>query len=876
MACLSACFAAAALEGCGGDGSKPLSDLRATVCAGPLEAAAGATITVTSAVANEGSLASGASRLGVYLSDDAEITIDDVLLCERDVDELEPGSDSRAATVAAVPAGIAPGSYRLGVIADSGAVEAESDETNNFLAASSAITVTAPSDVNLRVTDVSGPAAADRDETITVTTTVTNVGSAASGSFVVRIFLSVDGEATEGDIFLGHRVVASLAPGASDTAATSVTIGRRTRWGGYFIGAVADATGAVIESDETDNAATSAAEIVIGSPPAPDAYEVDDVPADAKEVVVDGPVQDRSFHREGDVDWVYLTVSSRCGISVRADLAAVGLYEQDGQTRLGWGWTRLSHVLDGPGTYLLRLTGGGARTYTLEVTSFSVGYQVDLTPGDTHDMMHVLYRTSRGWDFDGWAPLGEPVILTVAPWNRGTGEAGPFHVDFYLSREWVFSPWEPLGQYLGRDEVDYIGPGGVAQVMMTTVIPHGTPPGDYYVTAVVDPDWRVLETDETNNIGSMWHEITVGSDVAANWVRAPASAAAGDTVSFDYHVSLVPGSEHAKARFYLSADRTLDPSDREVAADPIDASGPGRSSGVVLAPGDPPAGTYYVIMAVELDPSWGVRREADCGNNRVSSPTPIVVAGAPAADLVADAVAGDLPVCDPGDTLAVTDAVTNSGSVAAGACAVGFELCLVGDDVVVDLGERALPPLAQAATDGATTAFTVPAGTAGGLYELAAVADAHGAVTERSEWNNVAVDLVGVRGADAWEPGNDGAVWDTTDFYPERAAEGPSMTIHQPGDVDWVDFRTDTPGVTLRLETVDLRDGMDTVMEVWCRGSDVFGDVFMEDIDDDSGAEPGASAVTRTFAQAGYYLLRIYHMRPAGTGIYGIRATVLE
>ena len=70
----------------------------------------------------------------------------------------------------------------------------------------------------------------------------------------VKFYLSLDNIITSADIALtGTRIVSSLAVGASSAGTTTVTVPKATAPGIYFIGAIADATNAQPESNETNN-----------------------------------------------------------------------------------------------------------------------------------------------------------------------------------------------------------------------------------------------------------------------------------------------------------------------------------------------------------------------------------------------------------------------------------------------------------------------------------------------------------------------------------------------------------------------------------------------------------------------------------------------
>jgi subtilase family serine protease len=118
----------------------------------------------------------------------------------------------------------------------------------------------APSD--LVVSALTGPAQAGAGFVVTLNDTTRNVGVGPAPSTTTRYYLSTDAVIGAGDVLLGSRSIAGLAPGASSTGAKNVTIPAATVNGSYFIIAKADALNRAFESNEGNN--TRAITIRIG------------------------------------------------------------------------------------------------------------------------------------------------------------------------------------------------------------------------------------------------------------------------------------------------------------------------------------------------------------------------------------------------------------------------------------------------------------------------------------------------------------------------------------------------------------------------------------------------------------------------------------
>lgn len=125
---ISATFAAAA-------------DLIATSVTAPTSATRGKNINLSSAVKNQGLVKAGSFTVTFHLSSDSSITSTDTLLGTKTVTSLNAGSSTNVGGNFAVPSGLAPGRYYVGVIVDSGNGVVESSESNNSKAAVSTTTI---------------------------------------------------------------------------------------------------------------------------------------------------------------------------------------------------------------------------------------------------------------------------------------------------------------------------------------------------------------------------------------------------------------------------------------------------------------------------------------------------------------------------------------------------------------------------------------------------------------------------------------------------------------------------------------------------------------------------------------------------------------
>jgi len=201
-----------------------------------------------------------------YLSADTVFDAGDVLLGSRVIPSLVAGATNRTLKRLTIPAGTAPGVYRVLMVVDSGSALAESNETNN-VRATAAITISRNVSVtgaaDLAVTAATAAASAVPGQTIAVKNTVQN-GPVAVGAFSVAFYLSTDTVLNTGDVSLGSRSVTSMAAAATSTTTKKLTIPAGTAPGKYRILVRADSANAIVEASEANNVLATGA-LTIGA-----------------------------------------------------------------------------------------------------------------------------------------------------------------------------------------------------------------------------------------------------------------------------------------------------------------------------------------------------------------------------------------------------------------------------------------------------------------------------------------------------------------------------------------------------------------------------------------------------------------------------------
>ncbi len=232
--------------------ASPGADLIITKLSAPTGAEPGKYITASTTVTNDGGSPAGPFKVALYLSTDDIITSDDIYLGYRSVTSLANNGTNTASSIVRIPPSLARGKYYLGAIADYQSTIEETDETNNTTAMDFEVEAS-----DLVISAFSGPSSAAQATSVTVLGKVWNQGKAASPISYVGLYLSTDSDITPDDTSLGYVLIGALAVNGSASFSKSVKIPAGLAVGTYYLGAIADYTDKVTESDETNNSSSA-------------------------------------------------------------------------------------------------------------------------------------------------------------------------------------------------------------------------------------------------------------------------------------------------------------------------------------------------------------------------------------------------------------------------------------------------------------------------------------------------------------------------------------------------------------------------------------------------------------------------------------------
>jgi subtilase family serine protease/subtilisin family serine protease len=573
-----------------------------------------------------------------------------------------------------------------------------------------------PSD--LTVSSLTAPTAAAPGATITVTDTTRNQGGGPSEPSVTRFYLSIDVTHDAGDVALGSRAVPALAPGASSTGSTTLTVPAGTPPGAYYLLAVADGDQTVVESDEDNNVAVRALglgpDLVVGALSAPAAGG-----AGAPLTLTDTTTNQGAGAAAASTTRFYLSTDPT--------------------------WDAADTPLGGRAVPALAAGASSAGSTTVTIPAGTAGgvyYLVARADGDgvvaeaseANNTRAVTVRIGAdlvisSLSVPGGAGAGGTLTVTDTTRNQGGGTAGTSTTRFYLSTN-VY--WDAGDTAVGSRVVPALGAGEASTASTNVTIPGGTPAGSYYIIAKADADGAVTEADETNNVLA-W-PVQIGADLVVLSLTVPSAAGPGQSIAVT-DTTKNQGSGAAAAsttRFFLSADGVIDGGDTVLGSRAVPALAAGASSAgstTVTIPAGTAAGTWYLFALADADSAVGETVET---NNRAFQT--IVIGG----DLVVSALS--VPgTAGAGQAITVTDTTRNQGGGTVGASTTRFYLSA---DVVWDagdqvLGSRAVPGLGAGASSTGSTVVTIPAGTTAGTWYVLARADADQALGETNETNNV-------------------------------------------------------------------------------------------------------------------------------------------
>jgi subtilase family serine protease len=457
-------------------------DLVVSSLTAPSTAMQGQSFIVQEETANQGTATSGAFTTRVCLARDAALTDQVSTKDFRQSTPVAPGGSSSKTGPLSVPADLASGDYYVGAIADVNNQVTESDETNNKR--SQPIHIGGTPD--LVVSALSAPATVNQGENLAITETTKNQGTADSGASSTRVVLARDAALTDliGSQDLSHS---GLAQGASEEKSGSIAVPAGLPSGFYYVGAIADISEQVEESDETNNKYSQ--QIIVGGVP-----DLVVTALTAQDFALQGdtiPVTETTKNQGTEVAGASTTRvclardSALTDLVVTDDLAHPGLAEGASDQQ----GTSLAIPADlASGIYYVgAIADVGSAVLEIDETNNKRSQQIIV--GGAPDL------TVSSLSAPGSALQGQSIGVTEMTSNLGTAASGASVTRICLARD------AALTDQLASKDLTHtaIEAAGSQQRGGPIDVPPGLDTGTYYIGAIADVNGQVAETNENNN-----------------------------------------------------------------------------------------------------------------------------------------------------------------------------------------------------------------------------------------------------------------------------------------------------------------------------------------------------------------------------------------
>jgi subtilisin family serine protease len=584
--------------------------------------------------------------------------------------------------------------------------------------------------------------------TVTVDLTETNDGQAAAGGHYSRIYMSADSFVDDFDILLGTDMLFnSLTNGFDQTQSMNFTV-PSVADGIYYLGALVDYYGHVIESDEADNGGTRSGTIeLLGTPP--------------------------------DLTWTTLALSTSTW-SVGSDVTATLTEQNIGSGNADYHTTRFYlstntsitdlDVMLGSDMLFFPIAAGGTQsvgqTFTVPDVvqgTYYIGAIVDFYNeiSESNEGNNALYRTgtvdvavpqyvdlhgvSMGLSAETWIP-GTSTTAYFTEGNGGTATADAHTSRLYLSTDTFME--EGIDLQLGSDLSFSSILAGETQMQSGTFTAPDVPEGTYYIGAIIDFFGNVSETDKANNNIYRTGAVTVpaaGGTADLLWTALTFDTDiwnSGATINAQLTVSNAGdgASISQSSRLYLSTNDIISTGDVQLGGDitfGAIASLGSESQGAAFSA---PAlnGVYWVGAIVDYYNAVPETDEENNGGSRVDQVT--VTGTGDTKDLQAFSLGLSTETWVIGNTIDAEFTEQNAGTLATEAHSSRLVLSdnVVITDTDTPLGS-AFPMAAALAGEYivGNSSFSVP-DVPTGVYYVGVFVDVNNDVAEDDESNNVA------------------------------------------------------------------------------------------------------------------------------------------
>lgn len=357
---------------------------------------------------------------------------------------------------------------------------------------------------------------------INVTGTVRNQGASTGASFRVTYWYSTDAIITTGDTYSGSGCTfgSGLAGGTTADCNGAIPVPVGLTPGTWYVGAIVDDLGAIVESQETNNTRASATPTILSLPAGPD-------------LVVDVVTADLSATVGGNIN-VSTTIRNQGAAGAGAFRA--GFYYSTDAT------ITTADVFSGSICNFAIGMGAGNSSIcagTIGVPGglppgmYYVGVVVDdeLQVGESNEANNFRAAASQttinavaGPDLvveTMTAPangtIGSTINITSSVRNQGVATGSSFRVTFWYSADATITAGDTFSGS-GCVFSSGLGANATATCNGPISVPGGLTPGAWFVGAIVDDLSQVAETNESNNTRAAVGSTTLAASAGLNLV----------------------------------------------------------------------------------------------------------------------------------------------------------------------------------------------------------------------------------------------------------------------------------------------------------------------------------------------------------------------
>ena len=862
----------------------------------PAQATWGDGFDVDLTVSNLGEADASSFNVKVVLSADTVIDANDFYLTSWQSGGKAAGESTSTPLWAYLPdyVNLADGDYYVLAKIDSNNKVEETDESNN-LVVSTAIAVAGKPDLYGYLTDV--PDSANYGQSITVTDTVSNYGTASASEFEVTYYLSDDWEYNAGvDVKLGSRIISSLAAEAENSGSVTLELARPDGWpeeGQVHIVMVVDEANVIDEKYESGSVqadtyieysswpmeilAEGKADLVgvsVGAL-ASESFEWTTDPANPSSIDIQYELTNNGTAAAENFS-ISFYLSSNALITADRDyeLGSIDIASLEGETSLAnfieFNLPESSPTGKDGNFYIGMIIDKGAQVEEIDELNNTVASTATVEMGNIVKVDLVandVYGPASGITPD------EDFSVYAGVFNAGAEPSSSFDIDFYLTTSGAIDGTSIL---VGTQTMDPINAGSIGGQSFTfsglsAEALDGFVGTDAYFAIDVNPsdseELRVLEESSyDNNQTSDFVTTYISQPITEDAVAVEFSSTDdlsdltwGDSVTLNYTVTPI---SDAPLDVQVILQNSQVGNEQILSSFQVAGGDSGISSSLtVTLPETSPFGhdgTLSLVLAVDPTATFSETSEA---NNQLSLPVTI---GSGLSDLAAMDISTQ-PTASAGDTIEVYSGVANYGSVDAYAFEVTYYLTSSNSSIDetndIMLTSTYISSLSGMEYFWDAPSITIPNSATDGSYYLAMQVDPYDDVDEASETNNESFSYMPIQiktttvAPDNNEPDNQRS--SATIVTLTNGQSGViGGTIHEQGNSDFFSFTTPSDANGLAGILVEPDDYLNISMTVYNQSGTEIATVDMEPF---MGAE-------EVFTSFNFSPSRTYYVEVEGVG----------